>query len=45
VRFSKRLRNMTSAAADVSPQEGHWSAIRSEPQSRQRVIALSIKRD
>src|SRR4029077_5855960 len=45
VRLSKRRRNMTSAAAEVRPQEGHWSATLSEPQSRQRVIALSIRRD
>ena len=39
MRRSKRRRNITSAAADVSPHEGHWSVIRSAPQSRQCVIA------
>ncbi len=32
----------TSAAADVSPHAGHWSTSRAVPQSRQRVMQLSI---
>jgi hypothetical protein len=40
VRFINRVRNINSAAAEVNPHEGHWSAMRSEPQSRQRVIRL-----
>src|SRR5262245_17533213 len=38
----RRLRNITSAAADVRPQTGHWSTSRAAPQSRQRVIQVSI---
>src|SRR5713226_6272153 len=33
-----RWRNVSSAAAVVSPHEGHWSVVRSEPQSRHRVM-------
>src|SRR5581483_8342787 len=44
VRRTSRLRNITSAAADVSPQAGHWSVSRSEPQSRHRVIAQILGR-
>jgi hypothetical protein len=31
-------RNINSAAAVVKPHEGHWSVVRSEPQSRHRVM-------
>src|SRR6266852_6273950 len=36
-RMSRR-RNINSAAAVVKPHEGHWSMVRSEPQSRHRVM-------
>jgi len=35
---TSRRRNTSSAAAEVKPQEGHCSDIRSDPQSRHRVI-------
>src|SRR5215831_10813501 len=40
--LTNRLRNITSAAAEVSPQTGHWSTVRCAPQSRQRVMQGSI---
>src|SRR5690348_15761093 len=44
MRRMSRLRNITSAAAEGKPQEGHWSAVRRAPQSGQRVIQKIRKR-
>src|SRR5437660_8654157 len=44
VRSIRRLRSRTSAAAEVKPHAEHWSAERSAPQSRQRVISFPTRR-
>src|SRR5271170_7336864 len=38
VRLTSRRRKTSSAAALVKPHAGHWSLIRSAPQSKHRVI-------